>query len=66
MAFELRVNAKQTGENMLCAARDVTQFVLRLNEIVPEHNPSAHVLRQAFAERSMREDRRATAVTAGD
>jgi hypothetical protein len=50
----------------ICAIRDVTQLVLRLKEMVPAYNPSAHVLRQAFAERSMREERRTTAVTAGD
>jgi FlaA1/EpsC-like NDP-sugar epimerase len=48
----------------ICAARDVTQLVLRLKEIVPEYNPSSHLLRQALAERSLRDERREPAAAA--
>jgi FlaA1/EpsC-like NDP-sugar epimerase len=34
----------------ICADRDVAQLVLRLKEIVPEYNPSTHVLRRALVE----------------
>jgi FlaA1/EpsC-like NDP-sugar epimerase len=49
----------------ICAARDVTQLVLRLKEIVPEYNPSAYLLRRAFAERSREADGIARAMAAG-
>jgi FlaA1/EpsC-like NDP-sugar epimerase len=35
----------------ICAARDVGELVLRLKEIVPEYNPSSHLLRQALLEK---------------
>ncbi len=35
----------------ICAARDVTQLILQLKEIVPEYNPSSHVLQRALIER---------------
>ena len=38
----------------ICAARDVAQLVLRLKEIVPEYNPSAHVLQRALADKALR------------
>jgi FlaA1/EpsC-like NDP-sugar epimerase len=34
----------------ICAARDVTQLLLRLKEIVPEYNPSTNVLKRALGE----------------
>ena len=36
----------------ICDARDVTQLLLRLKEIVPEYNPSTNVLKRALAESS--------------
>ena len=48
----------------ICAARDVTQLVLRLKEIVPEYNPSSHVLRRALVEGTIREERREPAAAA--
>ncbi len=35
----------------ICAARDVTQLILELKEIVPEYNPSSHVLQRALIEK---------------
>jgi len=32
----------------ICLVRDVTQLVLRLKEIVPDYNPSTHILRSAL------------------
>ena len=43
----------------ICAARDVTQLILQLKELVPEYNPSSHVLQRALVEQSPREERRA-------
>jgi FlaA1/EpsC-like NDP-sugar epimerase len=34
----------------ICAARDVTQLLLRLKEIVPDYNPSTNVLKRALAD----------------
>lgn len=34
----------------ICQARDVTQLLFRLKEIVPEYNPSTNVLKRALAE----------------
>lgn len=32
----------------ICAVRDVTQLILQLKEIVPDYNPSSHVLQRAL------------------
>ena len=48
----------------ICAVRDVTQLILQLKEIVPEYNPSSHVLKRALIERSPREEKRARALAA--
>jgi FlaA1/EpsC-like NDP-sugar epimerase len=37
----------------ICAARDVTQLLLQLKEIVPEYNPSSNVLKRALGETSL-------------
>jgi FlaA1/EpsC-like NDP-sugar epimerase len=42
----------------ICALRDITQLVLRLKEIVPEYNPSSHVLRRALVANSPRVESR--------
>jgi FlaA1/EpsC-like NDP-sugar epimerase len=34
----------------ICSARDVTQLLLQLKEIVPEYNPSTNVLKRALGE----------------
>ncbi|HWR51664.1 MAG TPA: nucleoside-diphosphate sugar epimerase/dehydratase [Bryobacteraceae bacterium] len=34
----------------ICAARDVTELLLRIKDIVPEYNPSADMLRRALTE----------------
>lgn len=34
----------------ICAARDVTQLLLQLKEIVPEYNPSTNVLKRALGD----------------
>jgi FlaA1/EpsC-like NDP-sugar epimerase len=36
----------------ICAARDVTQLLLRLKEAVPDYNPSTNVLKRALGESS--------------
>lgn len=38
----------------ICAARDVTQLLLQLKEIVPEYNPSTHLLKRALGENARR------------
>jgi FlaA1/EpsC-like NDP-sugar epimerase len=48
----------------ICAVRDVTQLILQLKEIVPEYNPSSHVLKRALIERSPREEKRGRALAA--
>jgi len=48
----------------ICAVRDVTQLILQLKEIVPEYNPSAHVLQRALIRRTPREEKRARALAA--
>jgi hypothetical protein len=48
----------------ICALRDVTQLVLQLKEILPEYNPSSHVLRRALEENSPREEKRTRALAA--
>ncbi len=49
----------------ISAARDVTQLVLRFKEIVPDYNPSAHVLRCALKGRSRGDDRRTQTMAVG-
>ncbi len=34
----------------ICAARDTSQLILRLKEIVPEYNPSSHLLREVLGD----------------
>jgi len=48
----------------ICAVRDVTQLILQLKEIVPEYNPSSHVLKRALAEQGPREEKRSRALAA--
>ena len=48
----------------ICAMRDVAQLISRPKEIVPEYNPSSHLLQRALAEQSPREERRARALAA--
>jgi FlaA1/EpsC-like NDP-sugar epimerase len=48
----------------ICAARDVPQLILKLKEIVPEYNPSSHVLRRALEEKGMREENSAQVLAA--
>jgi FlaA1/EpsC-like NDP-sugar epimerase len=48
----------------ICAVRDIPHLILRLKEIVPEYNPSSHVLRRVLAEKSMRENKRVDALAA--
>ena len=48
----------------ICAVRDVTQLILQLKEIVPEYNPSSHVLQRALVEQRPREEKRARALAA--
>jgi FlaA1/EpsC-like NDP-sugar epimerase len=48
----------------ICAVRDVTQLILQLKEIVPEYNPSSHVLRRALVEKNPQEEKRARALAA--
>jgi FlaA1/EpsC-like NDP-sugar epimerase len=42
----------------ICAARDVTQLLLQLKEIVPEYNPSTNVLKRALGETSQPAEKR--------
>ncbi len=48
----------------ICAARDAAQLILRLKEIVPEYNPSTHVLQCAFAQESLMREKKTDAVSA--
>ena len=48
----------------ICAARDVTQLILQLKEIVPEYNPSSHVLQRALVEQRPRQEKRTRALAA--
>lgn len=48
----------------VCAARDVADLILRFKEIVPEYNPSSHVLRRALAHVGPREQKRRAAMAA--
>ena len=48
----------------ICAGRDVAQLILQWKEIVPEYNPSSHVLRCILAAKRPREDKRVRALMA--
>jgi FlaA1/EpsC-like NDP-sugar epimerase len=48
----------------ICAARDVMQLILLLKEIVPDYNPSVHVLQRAFTEKSLRGEKKVQALAA--
>jgi FlaA1/EpsC-like NDP-sugar epimerase len=48
----------------ICAVREVTQLILMLKELVPEYNPSSHVLRYALLKQIPREERRGRALAA--
>jgi FlaA1/EpsC-like NDP-sugar epimerase len=48
----------------ICAVRDVTQLILQLKEIVPEYNPSSHVLQRALIEHRPRQDKGTQALAA--
>lgn len=48
----------------ICMARDLPQLILQLKEIIPEYNPSSHVLRRALEEKGMREENNARALSA--
>jgi FlaA1/EpsC-like NDP-sugar epimerase len=49
----------------ICAARDVAQLILRLKGMVPEYNPSSHVLQRALEERPLRVGKKALALAVG-
>jgi hypothetical protein len=49
----------------ICASRDVAQLILRLKGMVPEYNPSSHVLQRALEEKPLRVDKRAIALAVG-
>lgn len=49
----------------ICAARDVAQLILRLKGMVPEYNPSSHVLQRALEEKTLRVGKRAEALAVG-
>jgi FlaA1/EpsC-like NDP-sugar epimerase len=48
----------------ICAMRDVAKIILQLKEIVPEYNPSSHVLQRALLEQSPRVEKRPRALAA--
>jgi FlaA1/EpsC-like NDP-sugar epimerase len=47
-----------------CALRAVAELILQLKEIVPEYNPSSHVLRRALAEQGPRDAKRPLSLAA--
>lgn len=49
----------------ICAARDVAQLVLRLKGMVPEYNPSSHLLRRALEGKPLQVGKRAQALAVG-
>jgi FlaA1/EpsC-like NDP-sugar epimerase len=49
----------------ICAARDATQLVLQLKDIVPEYNPSTDLLRRVMNLRSSTVARRAQVAAVG-
>jgi FlaA1/EpsC-like NDP-sugar epimerase len=59
---EMRVSLETLRK--ICAMRDVTQLILQLKEIVPEYNPSSHVLQHALVEKSARGEKKARALAA--
>ena len=48
----------------VCAACDVAQLILRFKGIVPEYNPSSHVLCRALADMGLRGAKRTAALAA--
>ena len=48
----------------ICAERDVTRLILQLKEIVPDYNPSSHVLQCALIEKRPENGRAARAMAA--
>jgi FlaA1/EpsC-like NDP-sugar epimerase len=48
----------------ICTVRNVTQLILQLKEIVPEYNPSAHVLHRALVKHTPREEKTGRALAA--
>jgi len=48
----------------ISAARDVAQLILQWKEIVPEYNPSSHVLRHILAVKRPQEDKRVQGLVA--
>ncbi len=49
MPFE-EINERLLALRQICADRDIRDLILWLKEVVPEYNPSAHLLREAMAE----------------
>jgi FlaA1/EpsC-like NDP-sugar epimerase len=49
----------------ICAARDVAQLILRLKGMVPEYNPSSHVLQRALDEKALRVGKKGLALAVG-
>jgi FlaA1/EpsC-like NDP-sugar epimerase len=48
----------------ICTTRDVAQLILHLKEIVPEYNPSSHVLRRAIADKGLPAEKPTAAMVA--
>jgi len=59
---EMRENIETLRRS--CSSHHTTQLILRLKEIVPDYNPSSHLLRRAFGEKSLREESKAQAIMA--
>lgn len=49
----------------ICAARDVAQLVLRLKGMVPDYNPSSHLLQRALEGKTLQVGKRAQALAVG-
>jgi FlaA1/EpsC-like NDP-sugar epimerase len=49
----------------ICAAREVAQLILQLKGMVPEYNPSSHVLQRALDEKPLRVGKKAIALAVG-
>jgi FlaA1/EpsC-like NDP-sugar epimerase len=52
MSFEEMKESIETLRR-ICAARDVTQLLLQLKEIIPDYNPSTNVLKRALGETAL-------------
>jgi FlaA1/EpsC-like NDP-sugar epimerase len=64
------VAREQMSQNLhllaeLCAKRDISRLILALKDIVPEYNPSVHLLRQALETRSSTSSLAALATAVG-